>query len=220
MTRMERERRRFGRIAATVGLLLVAVVVLMILTSDAEDREEDAPAVSKQAAYRAQMPELVIECDPDTPLFAEEEESTQATYLSDDIPLDHDQQRHLMSVCDEFGVPTEIVLAVIQAESSFRPDARNGNCHGYMQINKINLQRLSETVGVTDLTDPYQNITAGTYMLHELYEKYGDWHKVLACYNYGEGGAQKHVFSKGYTTTKYSRAVMSYAQHWAGVIGA
>lgn len=118
--------------AATVGLLLVAVVVLMILTSDAEDREEDAPAVSKQAAYRAQMPELVIECDPDTPLFAEEEESTQATYLSDDIPLDHDQQRHLMSVCDEFGVPVEIVLAVIQAESSFKPEARNGNCYGYM----------------------------------------------------------------------------------------
>lgn len=66
MTRMERKRRRFGIIAATVELLLVAVVVLMILTSDAEDREEDAPAVSKQAAYRAQMPELVIECDPDS----------------------------------------------------------------------------------------------------------------------------------------------------------
>lgn len=220
MTRMERERRRFGRIAATVGLLLVAVVVLMILTSDAEDREEDAPAVSKQAAYRAQMPELVIECDPDTPLFAEEEERTQATYLSDDIPLDHDQQRHLMSVCNEFGVPVEIVLAVIQAESSFKPEARNGNCYGYMQVNKINLQGLTEAVGVTDLTDPYQNITAGTYMLHNLYEKYGDWHKAFISYNHGEYGAQRNVFSKGYTTTAYSRAVMSYAQYWAEVIGA
>lgn len=44
----------------------------------------------------------------------------------------------------------------------------------------------------------YQNIRSGVFILSDLYGKYGDWHKALICYNYGEGGAQEHVFSKGY----------------------
>ncbi len=219
MTRMERKRRKFIRIVNTVCAILLAVAAIMILNSDAADREEEFSTVSEPELNRVEMPELVIVYDTEVPLFAEEE-STQPTYLSDDIPLDHDQQRHLMSVCDEFGVPIDIVLGVIQAESSFRPDARNGSCYGYMQINSINSAWLAEKIGVTDLTDPYQNIRSGVFILSDLYGKYGDWHKALICYNYGEGGAQKHVFSKGYTTTKYSRAVMSYAQDWAEVIGA
>lgn len=66
--------------------------------------------------------------------------------------------------------------------------------------------------------DPYQNIRSGVFILSDLYGKYGDWHKALICYNYGEGGAQEHVFSKGYTTTSYSRTVMEYADAWAEVL--
>ena len=40
----------------------------------------------------------------------------------------------------------------------------------------------------------------------------------MICYNYGEGGAREHVFSKGYTTTSYSRTVMEYADAWAEVL--
>lgn len=87
-----------------------------------------------------------------------------------------------------------------------------------MQINSINSEWLSEKIGVTDLTDPYQNIRSGVFILSDLYGKYGDWHKALICYNYGEGGAREHVFSKGYTTTSYSRTVMEYADAWAEVL--
>lgn len=90
--------------------------------------------------------------------------------------------------------------------------------YGYMQINSINSEWLSEKIGVTDLADPYQNIRSGVFILSDLYGKYGDWHKALICYNYGEGGAQEHVFSKGYTTTSYSRTVMEYADAWAEVL--
>ena len=111
-----------------------------------------------------------------------------------------------------------MALGVIQAESSFTATASNGSCYGYMQINSINSEWLSEKIGVTDLTDPYQNIRSGVFILSDLYGKYGDWHKALICYNYGEGGAQEHVFSKGYTTTSYSRTVMKYADAWAEVL--
>ena len=66
---------------------------------------------------------------------------------------------------------------------------------------------------------PHQNLQAGIYMLSDLYGKYGDWNKALTCYNYGEGGAYEHVFSKGETSSTYSRHVLAVAEEWAGGVG-
>jgi len=150
-----------------------------------------------------------------TPEISEAPEESEC--VSEKIPLPSELQLHLAAACEEYGVPLEIALGCIETESSFREDAENDTCYGYMQINSINLAWLGD-IGVTDLFDPYQNITAGVYMLGDLYEKYGDWHLALTCYNYGESGAQKHVFSKGLTSTEYSRKVMTRAEAWAEVI--
>lgn len=144
----------------------------------------------------------------------------EATYsIHEEIPLSTEEQAHLQEKCEEYGVPYHIALGVIQTESSFRADARNGTCSGYMQINSINLEWLKENIGVTDLTDPLQNISSGVFMLADLYDDYQDWHKALIAYNYGPAGAKKNVFSKGYTTTTYSRKVMNYAEQWLEILG-
>lgn len=241
MTRMERRRRRQRQIrrrvalALTVAAITTAAVTAAVtrINADAEDTPMEALPTAEEVVKQEPV-QLVYE----TPLWAEEpgplaqevtedpeepEKIEQALveqgYLHEEIPLNFDLQCHLITVCEEYGVPYHIALGVIQAESSFTADASNGTCFGYMQINKINAEWLSESIGVTDLTDPYQNLRSGVFILSDLFGDYGDWHKALIAYNYGPSGAQEHVFSKGYTTTGYSRAVMEYADAWLEVVG-
>lgn len=240
MTRMERRKRRQRQIRRRVALAFTALaIVAAVLLGGKAEAESPSASVDQtvaedttQALYSESV-KLVYEM----PMQREDmESSSQAAvedpkesekieqalleqgYLHQEIPLSFDLQCHLKTVCEEYGVPYHIALGVIQAESSFTADATNGICFGYMQINKINAEWLSKEIGVTDLSEPYQNLRSGVYILGDFYGKYGEWHRALICYNYGEGGAQKHVFSKGYTTTGYSRAVMEYANAWLEVI--
>ena len=221
MTRMERRRRRRRilriKLATTAAVLALTTASIVALTGGAA---ETVPEPTPQPpALQAEPVLLVAEHDstyqpvqmtaepaqePEPVEEEDENEKIEAAllekgYLHEEIPLDFDLQCHLITVCEEYGVPQSVALGVIQAESSFTATASNGSCYGYM-------------------TDPYQNIRSGVFILSDLYGKYGDWHKALICYNYGEGGAQEHVFSKGYTTTSYSRTVMEYADAWAEVL--
>lgn len=243
MTRMERRRRR-RRIArikfVTVVAVLAAVGCTVMALSGAE--EAGGAEIDRAAAKAAEpiattleyqevketpepQPSEVSSIEQDEqPLEENENELIEQAlleqgYFHEEIPLDYDLQAHLIAVCEEYGVPMSVALGVIQAESTFTATAQNGSCYGYMQINSINSGWLEESIGVTDLTDPYQNIRSGVYILSDLYGKYGDWHKALTAYNFGEAGAQKHVFSQGYTTTTYSRTVMAYAEEWEAVLG-
>lgn len=245
MTRMERRRRRQCQIrrrvalALTVAAITTAAVTAAVtsINADAEDTPMEALPTAEEVVKQEPMAEPV-QLVYETPLWAEEPEPlaqevtedpeepekieqalVEQGYLHEEIPLNFDLQCHLITVCEEYGVPYHIALGVIQAESSFTADASNGTCFGYMQINKINAEWLSESIGVTDLTDPYQNLRSGVFILSDLFGDYGDWHKALIAYNYGPSGAQEHVFSKGYTTTGYSRAVMEYADAWLEVVG-
>lgn len=240
MTRMERRRRRRRilriKLATTAAVLALTTASIVALTGGAA---ETAPEPTPQPPVLQAEPVLLVAEHDSTyqpvqmtaepvqePEPVEEEDENEKIeaalleqgYLHEEIPLDFDLQCHLIAVCEEYGVPQNVALGVIQAESSFTATAANGSCYGYMQINSINSEWLSEKIGVTDLADPYQNIRSGVFILSDLYGKYGDWHKALICYNYGEGGAREHVFSKGYTTTSYSRTVMEYADAWAEVL--
>lgn len=216
MTRMERRRRRRRilriKLATTAAVLALTTASIVALTGGAA---ETAPEPTPQPPVLQAEPVLLEEEDENEKIEAA---LLEQGYLHEEIPLDFDLQCHLIAVCEEYGVPQNVALGVIQAESSFTATAANGSCYGYMQINSINSEWLSEKIGVTDLADPYQNIRSGVFILSDLYGKYGDWHKALICYNYGEGGAQEHDFSKGYTTTSYSRTVMEYADAWAEVL--
>lgn len=80
------------------------------------------------------------------------------------------------------------------------------NDYGLMQINKCNHKWLSKHLGIDDFLNPYQNVLAGTYMLHDLFTRYEDTSLVLMAYNMGEDTA-KRLWNNGITETGYTNVV-------------
>lgn len=86
-------------------------------------------------------------------------------------------------------VPPELVAAVVQAESRFRPTARSPvGARGLMQL----MPATGKWMGARDLNNPTQNIAAGTKYLKYLNERFdGNQEKVIAAYNAGEGNVKR-----------------------------
>lgn len=82
-----------------------------------------------------------------------------------------------------------------------------------MQINVQNHEWLTETLGVTDYTDPYQNIRAGVFVLRKLFERYQDVEMVLMAYNMGENGAGR-LWDKGVFRTDYTQEILNIQQQF------
>lgn len=233
VTRVERRKLRARRHRIRITAVLGILVVVLLTASWAADEADDAPSFGAVApgsekeqtvevlplwfSEEAEMKMTVKKDVVATEALMETEEEAPS-YQSDAVPLNHDTQAQVLGWCEEYGVPYSVALAVIEAESSFRPDAENGSCYGYMQINSINKSWLFQEIGVTNLEDPLQNLHSGIYMLGDLYGKYGDWHKVLVCYNCGETGAYNHYFSQGLTSSGYSRHVMELEAKWTEVV--
>ena len=233
VTRVERRKLRARRHRIRITAVLGILVVVLLTASWAADEADDAPSFGAVApgsekeqtvevlplwfSEEAEMKMTVKKDVVATEALMETEEEAPS-YQSDAVPLNHDTQAQVLGWCEEYGVPYSVALAVIEAESSFRPDAENGSCYGYMQINSINKSWLFQEIGVTNLEDPLQNLHSGIYMLGDLYGKYGDWHKALVCYNCGETGAYNHYFSQGLTSSGYSSHVMELEAKWAEVV--
>ena len=124
-----------------------------------------------------------------------------------DIPLSHELQDVALAACQEYGVLPDVLYAVMEVESGYQVDARNGQCIGLMQIHTINLSWLSEQIGVDNLSDPAQNIRAGAYLLGGYLQKYSLADSLMA-YNLGEGGA-KAQWEQGIHETAYTRKVLA-----------
>ena len=88
-----------------------------------------------------------------------------------------------------------------------------------MQINECNHAELSDKLGITDFTEPYQNIRAGMYILRRLFEKYDEPALVCTAYNMGEYGASV-LWEKGIYETAYSQKVLAKADEYAVQRGA
>ena len=124
-----------------------------------------------------------------------------------DVPLNHELQDHLFAVCEEYAVPAELVLAIIAVESEYDWQAKSSTGdYGLMQINECNLEWLGEEVGITNAYNPFQNITAGVYILAQCWAD--DLSETLMRYNCGVGGAER-LRSKGVTETAYTRKVLA-----------
>lgn len=146
--------------------------------------------------------------------IAAEEDALPEIIICDLVPLEERLQKKAQEFCGDYGVPYEIVLAVIHQESRFDENSYNGNCVGLMQINRINSEWLKLEIGVTDLSDSEQNLHAGIWMLGNLFEKYGEWNMVLTAYNNGESGAKKKFFDKGKISCQYSEEILRNCEEW------
>lgn len=96
-----------------------------------------------------------------------------------------------VQIGEKYGICPELLMAIIERESSGRADARNGDCVGLMQINE------AYHGNGQDLTDPEINIETGAAYLAELAAEYEDVAVVLGKYH-GESRAEIRI--SNYTT--------------------
>jgi hypothetical protein len=107
----------------------------------------------------------------------------------------------------EYRLNPNLVLAVIEAESNFNPQARSPkNAQGLMQL----IPETAERFGVRNVWDPEQNVRGGMSYLRWLMRYFdGDLELVLAAYNAGEGAVERHGGIPPYAETKnYVRRII------------
>ena len=127
-----------------------------------------------------------------------------------DCKLDKATQQFTFYLCKGYDIDWTLVMALMQKESSFRSDIISPTeDYGLMQINKMNHEWLTDTIGVTDYLDKEQNIRAGVFVLRKLFEEYTDPNLVLMAYNIGADGAET-LWNKGIYTTPYVDDILTY----------
>lgn len=119
------------------------------------------------------------------------------------MPTRSDIQAYATRVSQQYGVPSSLVLAVIETESSYRVDAvgRSGEI-GLMQL----MPATAASLGI----DPYDwqsNIDGGISYLSQLFGKFGNWDMAIAAYNAGPGNVSKGIIPP--STKSYLDKVLS-----------
>ena len=116
--------------------------------------------------------------------------------------------RLVKHLAPQFDLDPELVLAVIEVESSFNPKALSPkNAQGLMQL----IPETARRFGVADVWDPKQNLRGGMAYLRWLLNHFnGDVKLALAGYNAGEASVARHRGVPPYDETQaYVRRIAS-----------
>lgn len=91
---------------------------------------------------------------------------------------------------EKYNIPEQLIYKVIETESYFNVNiVSSAGATGLMQIMPANFSSL----GITDGTDPYQNIMGGVKLLRQYIDMFdGDLKLGLAAYNAGPGNVKKY----------------------------
>lgn len=117
------------------------------------------------------------------------------TYLRNDIPLDYEMQMLVYGAAQEFGVPYEMALAVVEQETNYRNImGDSGRAYGYMQIWPQWHRELMNEIGAEDLMNPKDNFRTGCAILGELLPN-NSIADALSIYNTGKPGESVYSHS-------------------------
>ena len=166
------------------------------------DTAKAAPAAI--AAAPAAIADTVVEAPKKV---ADVAEQVKENFFKTQVPFGS----IIYSQAKKNNLPPELVAAVVQQESKFKPTARSGaGAVGLMQL----VPKTGRWMGARDLTNPTQNITAGAKYLKYLTDQFkGDQQKVIAAYNAGEGAVRRFGGVPPYRETRnYVQKVRNY-QH-------
>lgn len=210
--------RRIKRIrrGIIVGTMFAGIAAVTFISWKAIAPETDKAAERESIIQTEQnAAEIHIE--------TESAEETPRTYKDVDfvplpVPMTEQDQAVIFDICQEYGVAFPLVMAIIEHESQFDRTARSQTGDsGYMQINDCNADDLAK-LGFSDLYDLEQNVSAGAYILQELFAKYGgDTTFVLMAYNAGERGARK-LRESGIYETEYTIEILERAEAFSSYI--
>lgn len=129
-----------------------------------------------------------------------------------DIPLDDELQDYIIETSEERGVDPAIIIAMIERESQFDIDVigDRGKAFGLMQIHPRWHSDRMEKLGVTDLLDPYQNVTVGIDIMAELLDRGESVEWALMAYNGGYAHANRNI--EAGTLSGYATDVLEFAE--------
>ncbi|GBC93901.1 Soluble lytic murein transglycosylase [bacterium HR15] len=92
-------------------------------------------------------------------------------------------------IATKYGIETEWVLRIIEAESGGNPNAVSSKgALGLMQL----MPATARALGVQNPLDPVQNIEGGVRYLRHLLDRFGDLRLALAAYNAGPGNVERY----------------------------
>lgn len=182
-------------------LIVLMWVLAMSVLFYSRDGAWDEPEVTETAGVGIPVSSTPSESAEPTQMPEEADEQALITaalvqqgYFREDVPLDFDLQDALHAICDNAGVPYELALGLIQLESGFDTEARNGICYGLCQLNERYFP-----AGL----DPAGNMEAGIGWLGELLETHSV-EEALDVYHNG------HITGE----TGYPATVLAYAEGW------
>lgn len=84
---------------------------------------------------------------------------------------------------NQYNICPELLMAIIETESSGQAYATNGNCIGLMQVSSRYHGGRMQKLGVSNLYEEYDNILTAADYLAELFQKYKEPSLVLDIYN-------------------------------------
>lgn len=107
----------------------------------------------------------------------------------------------VQSAAAAYNLEPNLIKAVIQAESSFRPEAvSSSGAEGLMQLKPGTAAGL----GVDNSFDPAQNIMGGAAYIRKQLDRFGDLRLALAAYNTGPGAISRMSQSEEDGSYSYS----------------
>lgn len=92
-------------------------------------------------------------------------------------------------VGEEYNICPELLMALIEKESSGKADAQNGSCKGLCQVSEKWHSGRMEKLGIDDIYDPEGNIRLAADYLTEMGAEYLDIGLVLMKFH-GESDAE------------------------------
>ncbi len=99
----------------------------------------------------------------------------------------------------KYGYDPEFILAIIQTESAFNPEAvSNVGAYGLMQLMPSTAREIAHEVkipfeGKSTLSQPDLNVRMGTYYLFKMMLQFKDVRLALVAYNCGPGFVEEMV---------------------------
>lgn len=192
LTRVRRQRlntvgRRYATMAFGASLAVggVGVPLSLVDQKPVESRQAGtlAPTVMPQLEQLQKTP-AVDQAAIDAQLAQMRDEVREEVFRSE-VPFG----AIILEQAKKNALAPELVAAVVETESQYKPNARSPvGARGLMQL----MPKTGYWMGAKNLTDPQQNVEAGTKYLRYLNERFkGDHTKVIAAYNAGEGNVRK-----------------------------